>query len=114
MISAPCNVKESDHGDLGGGAWPGQLLDDCDSEQGASGGGLVASRGDDHFLVGIRSGAHWDREVFPVREFPQGPPDGAAWDRSINTNFSRAIDQELIDGLHSLVRELSAHRVEPE
>lgn len=105
-ISAPCQVTESLGDDLGGGAWAGQLLDDCDSEEGASGGGLVASFEGDHYLVGIRSGSHWDRDAFPQPRFPSGPPPGAAWDRRRNTNFSRAIDGELIEGLRELVLEI--------
>ncbi len=107
VISSPCRVAESRAEDLGGGSWAGQLLDDCDSEDGASGGGLVASLGGRHYLVGIRSGAHWDGGVFPPRRYPDGPPAGAVWDRSRNTNFSRAIDGELIEGLRSLVREIA-------
>jgi hypothetical protein len=36
-ISTACRVVESNGGDLGGGGWAGHLLDDCDSEGGASG-----------------------------------------------------------------------------
>ena len=107
VISTQCEVRESASGDLGGGSWRGQLLDNCDSDGGASGGGLVASAAGNHFLVGIRSGAHWDSESFPQRQFPDGPPDGARWDVNKNTNFSRAIDGELIDALRSLLMENS-------
>ena len=105
VISTQCEVRESASGDLGGGSWRGQLLDNCDSEGGASGGGLVATAAGNHYLVGIRSGAHWDSESFPQRQFPNGPPDGARWDVNKNTNFSRAIDGELIDALRSLLME---------
>ena len=105
VISTQCEVAESTPGDLGGGAWPGQLLDNCDSEGGASGGGLVASTATGHYLVGIRSGAHWDSDAFPQRQFPNGPPDGARWDVRTNTNYGRAIDEELIDALRSLLME---------
>jgi len=98
-VSLDCAVLESGPGDLGGGAWPGQLLDDCDSGQGASGGGLVASLGDRHYLVGIRTGAHWDEQVYPAQLFPAGPPDGALWDVNSNTNFGRAVDAALLGGL---------------
>ncbi len=108
VISTQCEVRESTPEDLGGGAWRGQLLDDCDSEGGASGGGLVATAAGNHYLVGIRSGAHWDSDAFPQRQFPGGPPDGAAWDVHTNTNFSRAIDGELIEALRSLLLENSA------
>jgi len=109
-ISNDCQVIESRNDDLGGGAWAGQLLDDCDSGGGASGGGLVASAGDTHFLVGIRSGTHWDSKLFPKTQFPSGPPDGAAWDIFGNTNFSRAIDSELVEALSSLVRDNSIRK----
>jgi hypothetical protein len=105
-ISTACRVLESEHGDLGGGEWAGQLLDDCDSEGGASGGALVASAGGDHYLVGIRSGSHWDKERYPQQKYPGGPPDGAAWDIFKNTNFSRAIDDELIAALRALIHEI--------
>jgi hypothetical protein len=91
-ISTSCQVIESTAADLGGGAWKGQLLDDCDSEGGASGGALVATVLDEHFLVGIRNGSHWDGGLFPVASFPQG--------------FSRAIDRELLQALKSLVEEI--------
>ena len=106
-ISASCRVTESGSGDLGGGGWKGQLLDDCDSEGGASGGGLVATQGDQHFLVGIRSGSHWDAQRYPGNEYPAGPPDGDAWDVFLNTNFGRAIDEELVEVLRSLVIDLA-------
>ena len=106
MISENCQVAESTSGDLGGGTWAGQLLDDCDSEDGASGGGLVASTRSGHYLVGIRSGAHWDPEVFPPGEYPLGPPAGATWDILRNTNFSRAIDLPIIEALRAMVQDL--------
>jgi hypothetical protein len=106
-ISSSCEVQESDASDLGGGGWEGQLLDNCDSEEGASGGGLVASNADSHFLVGIRSGSHWDGESYPPAEFPEGPPAGSRWDVRKNTNYSRAIDQELIESLRTLVQEIN-------
>lgn len=105
-ISTRCQVAESTGSDLGGGAWRGQLLDDCDSEGGASGGGVVAAIAGKHYLVAIRSGAHWNSELFPAREYPHGPPDGSAWSLSDNTNFSRAIDAELIEALSSMLRKL--------
>lgn len=109
-ISTQCVARESTAGDLGGGAWKGQLLDDCDSEGGASGGGLVASVNGESFLVGIRSGAHWDGGAFPAPDFPDGPPKGSRWDILINTNFSRAIDLELVAELRSLIAELNCGR----
>ena len=51
-ISTDCQVRESRVDDLGGGGWPGQLLDNCDSEGGSSGGGLVAISGEQPFWWG--------------------------------------------------------------
>ena len=105
-LSRNCTVIESSNDDLGGGAWEGQLLDDCDSVGGASGGGIVAVHNGRQCLIGIRSGSHWDGQVFPVNEYPDGPPDGSRWNRYSNTNFGRAIDskiiQELVRFVHSL------------
>jgi hypothetical protein len=98
-ISLRCHVVESTSGDLGGGTWPGQLLDDCDSGQGASGGGLIATDGRRGYLVGIRAGAHWDDARFPAKDFPAGPPAGERWNIRSNTNFSRAVDSALIQQL---------------
>ena len=107
-ISTQCVAQESLAGDLGGGAWKGQLLDDCDSEGGASGGGLIAHVEGESFLVGIRSGAHWDGGLFPALQFPAGPPQGSLWDIRTNTNFSRAIDPQLLSELRSLIRDLDS------
>jgi hypothetical protein len=100
-VSDHCSVIESNSDDLGGGDWKGQLLDDCDSAGGASGGGIVAVVNKNHYLIGIRSGSHWSEQVYPPGTYPAGPPDGSPWDRHTNTNFGRAIDatimQELID-----------------
>jgi len=112
-ISTDCTVIESSGDDLGGGGWKGQLLDDCDSTGGASGGGIVAVVQQQYYLIGIRSGSHWSEQEFPVREFPQGPPDGALWNRRANTNFGRAIDadilQELQEFIHALERDGSTY-----
>ncbi|MBT8061176.1 MAG: hypothetical protein HKO64_12100 [Xanthomonadales bacterium] len=107
-ISTRCSVAESTPQDLGGGAWRGQLLDNCDSEGGASGGGLVAAVDGQQFLVAIRSGAHWNSDAFPEKDYPRGPPDGSSWDVGSNTNFSRAIDLDLLDALARMVDRLSA------
>ncbi len=56
-VSRYCTVIQSQQGDLGGGAWQGQLLDDCDSASGVSGGGLIAVLQGKHYLVGIRNGS---------------------------------------------------------
>lgn len=95
-VSGHCHVVESNRGDLGGGTWKGQLLDDCDSAGGSSGGGIVAVTQGQQRLIGIRNGSHWSAQVFPAEQYPLGPPDGASWDRSANTNFARAIDSSLL------------------
>jgi hypothetical protein len=100
-ISRPCQAVASIPEDIGGGHWPGQLLDDCDSGSGASGGGLVAVLGDVRYLVGVRSGSHWD-----PAQYPEGPPAGARWDVASNTNFARAMDPELGQELAALVADV--------
>jgi hypothetical protein len=109
-VSGPCRYLHSKPGDLGGGAWAGQLLDDCDSADGASGGALFLQQGDGAILVGIRSGAHWDGD-----RYPQGPPAGAPWDVRANTNFARALTPELIAAFRGLQEEVVAtHGVSPD
>ena len=102
-LSSDCSVVESGAGDLGGGAWPGQLLDDCDSGGGASGGGIVAVLEGQPYLVGIRTGSHWSGQVFPAGDYPAGPPDGSLWDPHYNTNFARALDQRLLEELRDFL-----------
>lgn len=109
-VSRDCVVIESRSGDLGGGAWSGQLLDDCDSLDGASGGGIVAVLDDQQYMVGIRTGSHWSEAVFPVTEFPRGPPAGSDWNRYTNTNFGRAIDHEMLVALERFVLGLTNDR----
>ena len=105
-VSRDCTVIESTGDDLGGGGWKGQLLDDCDSGGGASGGGIVAVLEQKHHLIGIRSGSHWSEQKFPTSEYPQGPPDGAVWNRHSNTNFGRAIDNFLLQELQEFTYDL--------
>lgn len=104
--SRNCTVIESVHDDLGGGGWKGQLLDDCDSADGASGGGIVAVIEGQEYLVGIRNGSHWSEEEFPGSEYPLGPPDGSVWSRHTNTNFARGIDSYMINELEKFVKGL--------
>jgi hypothetical protein len=106
VISASrnCTVIESGHDDLGGGSWKGQLLDDCDSADGASGGGIMAVISGQQYLVGIRNGSHWSEKEFPVNEYPHGPPDGSVWSRHSNTNFARSIDAYLIYQLRIFIQ----------
>ena len=104
--SGNCKVVESEDGDLGGGTWRGQLLDDCDSTDGASGGGIVAVLNQQRFLIGIRNGSHWSEQVYPADSYPLGPPEGSVWDRRLNTNFGRAIDIHLLRELDVFVQGL--------
>ena len=106
-LSGGCSVVESGDDDLGGGAWPGQLLDDCDSGGGASGGGLVALLDGQSYLVGIRTGSHWSGQVFPAGDYPAGPPDGSLWHPRYNTNFARALDERLLAELENFVHRLA-------
>jgi len=94
--SRNCMVVESEGDDIGGSAWRGQLLDDCDSGNGASGGGIVAVINQEYYLIGIRNGSHWSKKVYPADRFPLGPPDGSIWNRRLNSNFGRAIDAHLL------------------
>lgn len=105
-VSRNCTVIESNGDDLGGGAWKGQLLDDCDSAGGASGGGIVAVMNQKQYLIGIRSGSHWSEQVYPANDYPAGPPDGSVWDRHTNTNFGRAIDAGLLGELSEFIQGL--------
>lgn len=102
--SGNCTVTESKSDDLGGGVWPGQLLDDCDSADGASGGGIIGVQDGQYYLIGIRSGSHWSRLVYPDDRFPDGPPEGALWDRRFNTNFGRALDARILSDLDAWIR----------
>jgi hypothetical protein len=104
--SKNCKVIESRSDDLGGGTWKGQLLDDCDSADGASGGGMLAVIKRQYFLIGIRNGSHWSEQVYPVDTYPSGPPDGSVWNRRSNTNFGRAIDAGLIDEIEEYIQVL--------
>jgi hypothetical protein len=110
VISASrnCTVIESDFDDLGGGSWKGQLLDDCDSTDGASGGGIVAVINGQQYLVGIRNGSHWSEEEFPGSEYPYGPPEGSIWSRHSNTNFARGIDVYLINQLKKFIIDIES------
>lgn len=105
-VSRNCTVIESSGDDLGGGTWKGQLLDDCDSAGGASGGGMIAVLNQQQYLIGIRNGSHWSEQAYPVSEYPAGPPEGSVWNRHTNTNFGRAIDAHLINELELFIRGL--------
>ncbi len=105
-VSSHCRVIESQRSDLGGGTWKGQLLDDCDSTGGSSGGGIVAVSQGQQLLIGIRNGSHWSEQAYPAELYPTGPPDGANWDQSANTNFARALDESLLNELQIFVHGL--------
>lgn len=102
--SRDCVVVKSRRGDLGGGTWEGQLLDDCDSADGASGGGIIAVLNQEYYLIGIRNGSHWSEQAYPAAGYPGGPPDGSVWDRRLNTNFGRAIDEKLLFKLNQFIQ----------
>ena len=105
-VSRHCTVTESETDDLGGGGWRGQLLDDCDSGDGASGGGIVAVVEGRQYLVGIRNGSHWSEESFPSSGYPRGPPAGAPWNRHTNTNFARGIDADIINKFKKFIKSI--------
>jgi hypothetical protein len=105
--SINCTVIASENDDLGGGAWSGQLLDDCDSSDGASGGGIVAIINQRYYLIGIRNWSHWNEQIYPADAYPSGPPDGSVWDRRSNTNFGRAIDSHLLQILDQYIQSLN-------
>jgi len=105
-ISPHCTARLSRADDLGGGIWPGQLLDDCDSEQAASGGAIIAVSGDRQYLVGIRLGTHWSPRAYPQARYPHGPPPGSVWDRRLHTNFGRAFDRDLLSALRKYCRDV--------
>ena len=104
--SKNCTVIESRIDDLGGGTWKGQLLDDCDSADGASGGGMLAVMNQQYFLIGIRNGSHWSEQVYPGDSYPSGPPDGSVWNLRLNTNFGRAIDAGLMHEIEEYIQVL--------
>lgn len=98
-VSAGCRAVFSRADDLGGGAWAAQLLDDCDSGVGASGGGMVVAGVDGPRLVAIRGGQHWDPSAWPEPQWPRGPPAGTRWDPARFTNYARAFDDRLLGRL---------------
>lgn len=102
--SKDCVVVESRGDDLGGGTWKGQLLDDCDSADGASGGGIIAVLNQEYYLIGIRNGSHWSEQAYPAAGYPSGPPDGSVWNRRSNTNFGRAIDARLLFAISQFIQ----------
>lgn len=102
--SRDCVVVQSKGGDLGGGTWKGQLLDDCDSADGASGGGIIAVLNQEYYLIGIRNGSHWSELLYPADGYPAGPPDGSVWNRLSNTNFGRAIDTKLLFEINQFIQ----------
>ncbi len=112
-VTTGCRAVLSSKQDIGGGAWPGQLLDDCDSDAGASGGALVTHRDGADWLIAIRGGAHWDRERWPADRWPEGPPPGGRWDIQAHTNYARAIDPDLVAQVSAWLTSLSDHPANP-
>ncbi len=100
-LAAGCQAVLSRVDDLSGDRLGRQLLDDCDSGTGSSGGALILAHDGVVRLVGIRGGQHWDMKRWPPNHFPDGPPSGLRWDPSSHTNYARAIDSELLEALGS-------------
>lgn len=96
-LVAGCRAVLSRAGDLSGDVRGQQLLDNCDSATGSSGGALILSHGGAARLIGIRGGQHWDAGLWPTDRFPEGPPMGLPWDPESHTNYARAIDEELLN-----------------
>lgn len=95
-----CQGVWSGHDDLGGGLWSGQLLDDCDDADGASGGALLQQRNGSVVLVAVRGGSHHALE--------SGAPEaGAQWNVQQRTNYARALDANVLEALDGFLRELA-------
>lgn len=105
-VAAACHAIRSGVDDLGGGSWPGQWLDDCDSDQGASGGAIVAVTAGRSELLAIRGGMHWDSQIWSPDLFPAGPPAGTRWGADSFTNYARAIDHAMLSALSDWLGEL--------
>lgn len=95
-IAGGCRAVRSRFGDLSGDGQGAQLLDDCDSGTGASGGGLILTHKGSTHLVGIRGGQHWDGTLWPRERYPDGPPAGSRWDPNRYTNYARALDAGIL------------------
>ena len=105
-LATGCRAVLARAHDLSGDAHGRQLLDDCDSGTGASGGALILAHGGVPRLVGIRGGQHWDVDRWPPDRFPEGPPTGFPWDPNSHTNYARAVDAGLIETLQAWWSEL--------
>jgi hypothetical protein len=105
-LAAGCRAVLSRVDDLSGDAQGRQLLDNCDSGTGASGGALILAHGGVARLIGIRGGHHWNVDRWPPDRFPQGPPRGLPWDPTNHTNYARAVDAELLVSLRQWWAEL--------
>jgi hypothetical protein len=100
-LATGCRAVLSRAHDLSGDTHGRQLLDDCDSGTGSSGGALILSHGGEARLVGIRGGQHWDVDRWPPDRFPEGPPIGFPWDPGLHTNYARAVDAGLLETLRT-------------
>jgi hypothetical protein len=107
-LAAGCRAVLSRAEDLSGDDAGRQLLDDCDSGTGSSGGALILAHQEGPRLVGIRAGQHWDVERWPLEHFPEGPPTGHRWDPSSFTNYARAVDGDLLLMLRQWWSDLAA------
>lgn len=74
------------------------VWDDCDSEQGSSGGALIQIVGDEIKLVGIRVGS-----LFDVKYYPHGPSPGDPFDINKNINVARPLDNEIRTAIKELL-----------
>jgi hypothetical protein len=107
-LASGCRAVLSRHEDLSGDGQGGQLLDDCDSGTGSSGGGLILTRDGSARLVGIRGGQHWDGGIWPPERYPDGPPAGSRWDPNRFTNYARALDADILQQVQRWWRTLGA------
>lgn len=74
------------------------VWDDCDSEQGSSGGALVRVVEDETHLLGIRVGNLFDTDLYP-----DGPNPGDPFDINKNINVVRLLDDEVRGAIQMLL-----------
>lgn len=82
------------------------LLDSCDSTAGSSGGAMMAvlKNGEnlEGLLVGLRGG-----DIYSPDHYSDAPPAGERFSSRKNANYSRMIDQEMLEALEELVNRRS-------